>query len=66
MIFFLPDLEKILIICLNETHLKPKHEFKMINFKIFRKDRKDRRKGGVAVAISNEINAKLVVFIKEK
>lgn len=45
---------KVDIVLLNETFLKPKHKFKLRNYKIYRKDRSTHG-GGVLIAIKNSI-----------
>lgn len=43
------------IICIQETHLKPKDNFRLTNYNIERRDRQDRSKGGVATLIHNKL-----------
>lgn len=51
--------EKIDIILLNETFLKPKHKFKISKYKVYREDRKTHG-GGVLIAILESIDHKLL------
>ena len=44
------------IICLTETWLDVHSKFKLEGYTIFRKDRPDRRGGGIAVLVKNTIN----------
>ena len=49
------DQENTHIIAVSETHLKPSRHFSLGNFIPIRKDRTERRKGGVAFFINNKI-----------
>ena len=49
------DQENTHVIAVSETHLKPNHHFSLGNFIPIRKDRTERRKGGVAFFINNRI-----------
>ena len=49
-------LEKKVDICsIQETHLKPDQSFKVRGYQCFRRDRKDRRKGGILTLVRNGI-----------
>ena len=48
-------INKIDIISLNETYLKPDKTFELPGFKIFRADRLDRRGGGAAICIKDNL-----------
>ena len=50
--------EEIHVACLQETHLKESQRFNIRGFQVFRMDRTDRSKGGVAIAVRNSIPAK--------
>ena len=47
--------EQIDIVSLNETFLKDQNKFHLNGYKIYRNDRLDAAKGGVAIAIKNSI-----------
>ena len=49
------DQENTHVIAVSETHLKPNQHFSLGNFIPIRKDRTERRKGGVAFFINNKI-----------
>ena len=49
------DQENTHVIAVSETHLKPSQHFSLGNFIPIRKDRTERRKGGVAFFINNKI-----------
>ena len=52
----------IQILSINETHLKPKHFFELEGYNIYRKDRIDRRKGGVALVIAKSLNQEVLTL----
>lgn len=56
------DAEKIDILSLNETFLKPHHKLYLDNYKIYRNDRDSAHGGGVAIAIRNTIKHKALPF----
>lgn len=58
------DKEKIDIVTLNETFLKPQHKFYLANYKIYRNDRDSVHGGGVAIAIRNTIKHKALPLCK--
>ena len=49
------DQENTHVIAISETHLKPAQHFSLGNFIPIRKDRTEKRKGGVAFFINNRI-----------
>ena len=49
------DQENTHVIAVSETHLKPSQHFSLGNFIPIRKDRTEKRKGGVAFFINNRI-----------
>ena len=49
------DQENTHVIAVSETHLKPNQHFSLGNFIPIRKDRTEKRKGGVAFFINNKI-----------
>ena len=49
------DQENTHVIAVSETHLKPSQHFSLGNFIPIRKDRTERRKGGVAFFVNNKI-----------
>jgi len=51
------DGDKPHIICVEETFLKPDKNFNLTGYDIFRKDRTDNIKGGVATFVKTSINA---------
>ena len=49
--------EKIDIACIQETHLNERIRFSMRGYQCFRKDRKERHKGGIITLVKNDIAA---------
>ena len=49
------DQENTHVVAVSETHLKPRQHYSLGNFVPIRKDRTERRKGGVAFFINNKI-----------
>ena len=47
--------ENTRVIAESQTHLKPKQHFSLGNFVLIKKDRTEKRKGGVAFIINNKI-----------
>ena len=45
------------ILSINETHLKQHHNFELTGYKIYRKDRICKKKGGVALAVSIKLKS---------
>lgn len=58
------EAEKVDILLLAETFLKPHIPFEMRNFTVYRNDRPQQGHGGVAIAIRSSINHKFVSSIK--
>lgn len=52
--------EKIDVLILVETFLKPAHTFRLNNFTIYRNDRATQAHGGVAIAVRNTITHKYI------
>ena len=49
--------EDVDVACIQETHLKEKHRFKVRGYQAFRHDRKRTKKGGVLILVKNSIPA---------